>query len=234
MSDLLAIAARLPTEIHAVLFDMDGVLIDSEPAHAAATLDSLSRRDLPLPDAEEWETIFAGRPDRDGLHDWFAHHAITTAPAEVMADSLTTFLAAFSEAVLPFADGQQLARDLAAAGLPLALVTGARRDEAALVIQHFALEGMFRARVTADDVDRGKPDPLPYLEGARLLGVDPRHCVVIEDSVAGALAAEAAGIPAIVVDRIQRPERFPHLQPLAGLTDAVRDLILSRAVLSPR
>lgn len=234
MPDLNGIAARLPAEIHAVLFDMDGVLIDSEPVHASSTLDALRRRDIPLPDVEEWESVFAGRPDRDGLRDWFAHHAVSVAPEDVMADTLVTFLAGFRAGVLPFPDAQQLACDLAAAGLPLALVTGARRDEAALAMEHFGLEHCFRARVTSDDVERGKPDPLPFLEGARLLGVAPQHCVVIEDSVAGALAAEAAGIPAIMVDRIERPERFPLLQPLATIDSAIRDLILSRAVLSPR
>lgn len=229
---LAGIAARLPAEIHAVLFDMDGVLIDSEPVHAVATRAALQAHGLPVPNDDEWESIFIGRPDRDGLTDWFALHAISFADAAgpVMHDKLQRFISAFSSAVVAFPDGQQLVRDLAAVGVPIALVTGARRDEAELAMRHYGLLDLFSVRITSDDAPRGKPDPLPYLEAVRLLEVHAGNCVIIEDSLAGVTAARNANIAAIAVDRVQQPERFPELHPLTSLERGVRDVLLSRFV----
>ena len=210
----------------AVLFDMDGVLIDSEPVHELVTIEALQAHALPIPNDAEWLSIFLGRPDRDGLHDWFALHGISAAVEPVMANKLERFEARFAELVRAFEDGQWLARELHAAGVPLALVTGARRVEADLVLRHFALGDVFAATVSADDVTVGKPDPEPYLLGAALLGVGAEDCVVIEDSVAGLTSATSAGARAIIVDRLGVPGRFsPHV-PVLQFDVVVRDRLL--------
>ena len=100
--------------IRAVMFDMDGVLIDSEPAHLAAMDEILRREHVPVPDAQDWQRVFFGRPDRDGLRDWFALHGLADdgAIARIMAEKLMLFSAHFERLVTPFPDAQQLARDL--------------------------------------------------------------------------------------------------------------------------
>ena len=210
----------------AVLFDMDGVLIDSEPVHELVTVEALQAHALPIPSDAEWQSIFLGRPDRDGLRDWFALHGTSAAVEPVMANKLQRFEARFAELVRAFEDGQWLARELHTEGVPLALVTGARRAEADLVLRHFALRDVFAATVTADDVTVGKPNPEPYLLGAALLGVSAEDCVVIEDSVAGLSSAIAAGASTVVVDRLGVPGRFaPHV-PVLQFDDVVRDRLL--------
>lgn len=212
--------------IRAVLFDMDGVLVDSEPAHLEVTRESLAHFGLPLPDDVDWEMIFFGRPDRDGLSEWFMRHHLPGDIEAVMADKLARFEARFAELVTPFEDGQWLARELHRRGLPLALVTGARRDEANLVLDRFNLGDLFAVTITSDESITGKPDPLPYLMGAAALGVLASECVVIEDAVPGLRAAEAAGATPIVVDRLGRPERFVTVEPVMRLDEQVLATIL--------
>jgi HAD superfamily hydrolase (TIGR01509 family) len=216
--------------IRAVMFDMDGVLIDSEPAHLAAMDEILRREHVPVPDADDWQRVFFGRPDRDGLRDWFALHGLNDygAIARIMAEKLTLFSTHFERLVAPFPDAQQLARDLHARGVPLALVTGARRAEMQLALARFELDELFAACVSGDDVTVGKPDPEPYLRGAAALGCDSRDCLVIEDAEAGVAAALAAGASVLAIDRIGQPERFGDVPCVSGIDAGVLDGILAR------
>ncbi|HUG14303.1 MAG TPA: HAD family phosphatase [Thermomicrobiales bacterium] len=214
--------------ISAVMFDMDGVLVDSEPAHFAVTVDALAAQGLPVPDDHDWERVFLGRPDVDGFAEWFLEHRISVDLDVLMADKLGRFMTRFAELVTPFNDGQWLARALFKRGVRLALVTGARRAEADMILRSSRLSDAFEATISADDVTRGKPDPEPYLMGAAALGVSARDCLVIEDAVVGLRAAEAAGASVIVVDRLHRPERFVSTQPVTRLDAAVLRDILAR------
>jgi beta-phosphoglucomutase len=223
-------ARRLAT-IRAVMFDMDGVLIDSEPAHLAAMDEILRRERVPVPDPTDWQRVFFGRPDRDGLRDWFALHGLTDdgAIARIMAEKLTLFSAHFERLVTPFTDAQQLARDLHARGVPLALVTGARRAEMQLALERFELTELFSACVSGDDVAVGKPDPEPYLRGAEALGVEPSECLVIEDAEAGVASALAAGAAVLAIDRIGQPARFDGVACVSAIDGGVLESILAQA-----
>jgi HAD superfamily hydrolase (TIGR01509 family) len=214
--------------IRAVLFDMDGVLVDSEPAHRGAAQAVLRERRLPVPDDGDWERVFLGRPDRDGLLDWFAEHGVDADVAAIMAAKQERVAARLAAEVAACEDGQWLARALHGRGVPLALVSGARRAEIDLVLRRFDLGAVFAAAISADDVATGKPDPEPYLRGAAALGVPARECLVIEDAVPGLRAAEAAGAAAIVVDRLGRPGRFAPVQPVDRLGESVLATILAR------
>lgn len=215
--------------VQAVLFDMDGVLVDSEPAHFAVMRGVLADLGLPVPDERDWEAYFFGRPDCDGLAEWLTLTGASADPEVVLQAKLARFTKRFAELVRPFDDGQWLARALHAAGLPLALVTGARRGEAGLVLDRFDLARCFAVTLTADDVVRGKPDPLPYLTAAERLGTDPARCLVVEDAPAGVRAALAAGARVVIVDRLARPERFDGLPVVTRLDQTVLEEILAAA-----
>jgi HAD superfamily hydrolase (TIGR01509 family) len=205
------------------------VLIDSEPAHLAATVEVLRRENVPIPDAADWQRVFFGRPDRDGLRDWFALHGLTDAGAiaRIMAKKTAHFSAHFERLVTPFLDAQQLARDLCSHGVPLALVTGARRAEMQLALERFHLSELFSATISGDDVRVGKPDPEPYLRGAAALGLPAQDCLVIEDAEAGVTAALAAGATVLAIDRINEPERFGDVTVVRALGTDVLEQILS-------
>lgn len=221
------LGVNTPAMIDAVLFDMDGVLVDSEPAHFAVTRAALGVAGLPIPTDDEWDAVFFGRPDREGLADWCLRHHLTTDIGAIMADKLLRFEERFEELVTPFEDAQWLARALHAAGVPLAIVTGARRVEMELVVRHFGLTGVFQATISSDDIYAGKPDPEGFLKGAAALDVAPERCAVIEDALPGIRAAQAAGMALVVVDRLGRSERFAPIVPVARLDQVVLDGLLA-------
>ena len=82
-------------------------------------------------------------------------------------------------------------------GVPMAAVTNAPRPNAELLLGSIGVTHRFRAIVIGDELAHGKPHPLPYLEGLRLLGADPAHCVAFEDSRTGVASATGAGIATI-------------------------------------
>jgi HAD superfamily hydrolase (TIGR01509 family) len=133
---------------------------------------------------------------------------------------------------LPWCPGaQDLLESLADAGVPMALVTNTRRGltERALdsIGRHY-----FIASVCGDEVPRGKPAPDPYQRAAELLGLEPAHCLAIEDSVTGATSAEGAGCPVVVVPNdveVPASPRRHHVTSLANL-DPVRLLAIYEAL----
>jgi HAD superfamily hydrolase (TIGR01509 family) len=180
----------------AVLWDMDGTIVDTEPAWIAAE----SR--LVASYGGTWT-------EEDGLalvgNDLLtsARHLRDRAgvplPPEVIVDRLLDDVVAAVAAGVPWQPG---ARELLAAlrerGVPCALVTMSYRRLADGVVAGLP-PGTFAATVTGDEVSRGKPDPEPYLLAARRLGVPPQRCVAIEDSPTGAASAQAAGCAVLAV-----------------------------------
>ena len=89
------------------------------------------------------------------------------------------------------------------------------------MVERFGLANVFAVTISADEVTTGKPEPEGYLAGAAALGVAPERCVVIEDALPGIRAAQAAGMELVVVDRLNRPERFVPIVPVTRLDDGV-------------
>jgi sugar-phosphatase len=181
-------AAGARYEVEAVVFDMDGVLIDSRPVIERAWSEVARRhgRALTAADAERYvhgrtgaETVrmlFPGRTDQERKAIW----------AEVDAVEEDSPYPA-----VPGADTMALA--LAGAGAALALVTSSWPRKIDNALGRLGLLHLFAERVTRDDVANGKPHPDPYLVATRRLGTDPARTLVFEDSVSGVASAVAAG-----------------------------------------
>jgi HAD superfamily hydrolase (TIGR01509 family) len=164
----------------------------------------------------------------------FADLGLPPDPQEMadVADWLHEITGDLFDAGLPWCDGaRELLEELAAADVPMALVTNTRRalTERALnsIGRHY-----FTVSVCGDEVPYGKPAPDPYRQAAALLGLDPAHCLAIEDSVTGAASAEGAGCPVLVVPNdveVPAGPRRRHARTLAeidldGLRRVYRDL----------
>jgi HAD superfamily hydrolase (TIGR01509 family) len=178
-----------------VMFDMDGLLIDSEPLWLEAETAVMARL------GADWT-----RPASPGqVAEW-----LMTRVTELIRDR-----------GVPLRPGaRELLAEVAAAGLPHALVTSSERGFMDAVLARTGLR--FDVRVCADDVSMTKPDPEPYLLAAKLLGADPARCVALEDSPNGVASAQAAGCRVIAV-----PSLIP-IEPAPGRT-VVRSLAELRA-----
>ncbi|NUW34644.1 HAD family phosphatase [Nonomuraea sp. SMC257] len=192
--------ALLPFE--AVLFDMDGTLVDTEGLWWEATADvaaSLGRvlgpADVPYVLGRTVEDTAAHLlPARAHLRSGQVQE-----PLDAVAGRLTaSFADRIRRGVRLVRGATELLRALTAEAVPTALVSASPRSIVELVLP--SLDHRFAVVVAAEDTPRGKPDPEPYLEAARLLEADPRRCVALEDSPAGIAAATAAGCHVLVVE----------------------------------
>jgi HAD superfamily hydrolase (TIGR01509 family) len=184
-------------EIQALIFDMNGVIVDDEHLHRQAYEMVFDKLGHSLSQAD-YDDYFVGRVDEDAFRDACAAKCIEAGLEDCLELKCGYYreLAAHNLVPLPgvldFIAG-------CAARYPLALATSAIKAEAGLIMREFNLEPYFKAMVTAEDVTRGKPDPQVFWLAARRLGVAPEHCLVVEDSTAGVEAAKAAGMACLAI-----------------------------------
>ena len=178
----------------AVLWDMDGTLIDTEPYWMAAEVELVEAHGGVWTHADAVAMIGSSMAVSAGL----LQAAGVDLPVEQIAHTLNTSVREAVAAGIPWQPGAyDLLRALHAAGVPQALVTSSFE----VVAGPFAdAVGLFDVVVTGDTVTRPKPDPEPYLTAARLLGVDVTACVAVEDSRSGVASAVASGARVLAVD----------------------------------
>jgi HAD superfamily hydrolase (TIGR01509 family) len=189
--------------VRAVLFDMDGLLIDTEAVYIDALQAAAVAMGLEMPIAFCHSMIGIPGPVCDGMIRDFYGPGFAF---EAFSDHFDEHARRAFEAGVPLKAGAvELLDFLAACGLPLGIATSSSRATVARYLGRAGLLDRFKAIATRDDVGRGKPHPDVYLEAARRLGVPPANCIAFEDSNAGLTAAHAAGTMAIMVPDIVQP-----------------------------
>jgi HAD superfamily hydrolase (TIGR01509 family) len=211
--------------MQAVLFDMDGTLVDSEKLwdiSLAALYEELGGLLTP-----EIRASMVGGSAEDTLRTVYADLGLEPDPS-AMADSIR-WLHDYTEELfddgLPWCDGaQELLEALAAEGTPMALVTNTARALTDRALNTIGRQ-YFLATVCGDEVPHGKPAPDAYRRAAALLDLPPSVCLAVEDSVTGTAAAEAAGCPVLVVPNDVAVPRGPRRRHISSLADVgVADL----------
>ncbi len=202
----------------AVLWDLDGTLVDSEPYWIAAEHALVEEHGGRWTDEHAHQLV--GHDLLDSAEYIRTHSPIELTALEIVHELLVRVVANVKEHV-PWRPGaRELLKSLVAQGVPCALVTMSWESMATAVVSNLP-SGSFAAVVTGDVVQHGKPHPEPYVIAARLLGVDLGACIAIEDSPPGVASAVAAGIPTIAVPlHVEVPETVGAVQisTLAGLT----------------
>ena len=177
-------------EIQAILLDMDGVVIDSEPIHEEAQRIVFREHSLPVP--ESVFSSFKGMTERKVFERIMTDYGTDDHDIEVLIDAKeTTFRSLLVDlAPIPGALGFI---ERASKRYRLALTTSSARINQEIAFKKFGLAPYFEAVVTAEDIVHPKPHPQPYLTTAERLGVDPEVCLVVEDSLHGVRSARSAG-----------------------------------------
>ena len=199
----------------AVIFDMDGLLIDSERVILDCWRSVAAEQALPLDDGL-WLSMV-------GMHDAacteMLAHLLGQAKAERLSIECKDRYDLLVERGLPLKDGAvELLDALSARGVPLAIATSTRRERALVKLARCGIDHYFDALATSSDVAHHKPAPDIYLLAAERLGVPPENCVAIEDSEMGVRAASAAGMAVIQV---------PDLVPASDLTRSLAQVAAS-------
>ncbi|MFL6031309.1 MAG: HAD family hydrolase [Rubrobacteraceae bacterium] len=202
------------SNIEAVVFDLDGVIVDSEHVWDAA------REALARERGGRWHE--GAQQDMMGMSsvEWsrYMHDVIglKDPPEEISAEVARRLEATYREE-LPLIDGATEAVARLAERWPLAVASSSNRPIIDLVLELSGLDRFFRATVSSEEVSRGKPAPDVYLEAARRLGADPERSAAVEDSRSGILSARAAGMRVVAIPNM----RFPPGEEALAAADVV-------------
>ena len=181
----------------AVIFDCDGTLVDSMPAHFDAWCDALAIHNAGGVFKEDVFIAMGGRPTRDIVVELNSEYDLKLDPQAVAFAKREAFLKRMSSVCLikEVADFAQSLRGK----VPMAIATGGSRHVIEKTLKAVGISDWFDEVVTADDVAEGKPAPDVFLRAAKLLGVAPERCLALEDAPAGILAAQRAGMQVIAI-----------------------------------
>lgn len=200
----IADAAR-SLAFEAVIFDMDGLLIDSEPLTDIAFSALIEAHSCQIDWTPELIARLQGRRMTEILEIVAGICSIATPIAELSETLEAHRIEVIRGHLQPKPGAVEMVRHVQSSGLPVALATSGQRTYVDAALRESGLTGSFAVEVTGESVTRGKPDPEVYLLAAQRLGVAPEHCVVFEDAPAGIAAAIAAGMTAVAV-----PDVYTH------------------------
>lgn len=187
----------MPYTYEAILFDCDGVIVDTESLSARILQRKLSEIGLELDD-HTMHTRFAGFTNEQNLA--LAEQMLgRPLPKNLLEDYRAEFTDCIRTSLEPIEGVREL---LGKITKPIAMATNARREEMNIKLELIGLTDTFHTRFSVDDVKQGKPAPDLYQTAAAALSVDPKQCIVIEDSVAGIRAGVAAGATVLAYSQV--------------------------------
>lgn len=195
--------ARGLVTLKALLFDLDGTLIDSDPIHATVFVEFLAARGVAVTEADYMARMH-GRQNVDIFREILPE----ADPHEMDAAKEAEYRARLTPGMEPVAGARELLDRAATHGWRTGLVTNACRANMETVLSVLALEGRFETISLGEDCPQGKPHPEPYLRALDALGVAAHEAIAFEDSPSGITAAVAAGIPTVGIATGLAPERL--------------------------
>lgn len=210
--------------MHAVIFDFDGVILDSEPQHFESFAELMKRHGIAFDESPDDVT---GIPARENIRRVHEHAGIDLNSDQIEAlnqerDEIYLDIILKTAKILPGA--KELVLALKQDGYPLALASSTNTWLLELLLEKIGLLESFDAIVGGDQVANGKPAPDIFLKAAKALDVKPSECVVLEDSNAGLNGAKAAGMKVVMVknDRIkqQKDKADAFVTGLSGVTSS--------------
>lgn len=200
--------------IDAVVFDLDGVLLQSEEVWDAVRERYVRRRGGRYDEEVQRAMMGMSAPEWSRyLHD---EAGVPDEPDAINRDVVEGMLATYRNELPLLSDAVAVVRRTAAA-FPLALASSSNREVFEAVLELAGLADCFQATVSSEEVTRGKPAPDVYLEAARRLGVLPERCTAVEDSHAGIRSAKSAGMRVVAIPNAS----YPPDEEALGLADSV-------------
>jgi len=211
---------------HAFIFDMDGVLVDSNPTHKIALKQFCKQHGYDLTDHQLREKIY-GRTNRDWLLNLFGDLSEET--IRQFADEKETLFRELYQDIKPVDGLITFLEKLEIQKIPRAIATSAPRANVDFTVLHTHIERFFSIILDDSFVSRGKPDPEIYLKSAAALGLNPAQCVVFEDSLSGVKAGKNAGCKVVGVTTTHTREELAETDlNIDNFADLEPELLLSR------
>ena len=180
----------------AVIFDMDGVIIDSEPIHFEVDMQTM--KDFGCSISKEELNKYVGTTNEYMWTDIKNKYKLDQSVEEIINYRSEMVKRKVIESdLIPIEGIADLLKELKVKNIPAAIASSSPRDFIEVVVSKFQLEDYFSCILSGEEVENGKPAPDIYVETAKKLGISPEECIVIEDSKNGVLAAKKAGMKCI-------------------------------------
>ena len=195
----------------AVVFDLDGLLVNTESLYVEVGRRILARRGRTFP--QELIDRMMGRPTPVAIELMIAYHGLSDSVEAIIRESDALFPELLDERLAPMPGAESLLQSLAQHDVPCAMATGSRRHFVDMVLERTGWHGRFRFILSAEDVRRGKPAPEIYETASSRLELPPSNVLVLEDSRQGCEAAVGAGTFAVAVPGSHsRHQTFPDVR----------------------
>jgi HAD superfamily hydrolase (TIGR01509 family) len=213
--------------LRAVVFDMDGLMFNTEDVYWKVGTELLRRRGHEF--TRELNNVVMGRPPQACFEEMIRWHSLDDTWEQLAAESEEIFLGLMDEYLAPMPGLTELLDRLEAAAIPKAICTGSIRRLLAAILSRFGLERRFQFTLSAEDITHGKPHPEIYQKAAERLGLEAHEILVLEDSQNGCLSAARAGafvvavpghfsrdqdfsVASLVIDSLADPRLYHALQ----------------------
>jgi HAD superfamily hydrolase (TIGR01509 family) len=181
----------------AVVFDMDGLMFNTEDVYFRVGEELMRRRGRVF--TRELSDAMMGRPPQASFEVMIRWHGLDDAWEDLAAESEALFMELLDGNLALMPGLMELLDALESAGIPKAICTGSSRAALRAILSRFHLGPRFQFTLDSEDVTHGKPHPEIYLKAAERFGIDPRQMLVLEDSQAGCRSAAAAGALVVAV-----------------------------------
>lgn len=192
-----------------VLFDMDGVIVDSLKHHVEASRMFAEKHGIHLSEKEIREKYF-GRRNQDWMPELFGEK-LTAGEIKDLADEKEAVFREIYEPEIKLLDGLfKLLQDLRAHDIPMIVGSSAPGENIKFVLEKTAIVNFFNGYLDDSQVSKGKPEPEIYIKAAKAIGLPPQRCIVIEDSAAGIEAGKRAGAKVIGITTTHPREKLPE------------------------
>lgn len=182
-------------DIRALIFDMDGVIVDSEPLHLAAYKEFFEKFGIEYTASHNEE--FLGTKDVAMARTLIDRHNLPHTPESMVKEKESILIRLLTEEATPRPGLRVILEEARANALPMAIASSATLPTIQLVVDRLGIREYFTSLTSGDEVQNGKPAPDVFLLAAKRLGQSPEHCLVIEDTINGIRAAKAAGMMCI-------------------------------------
>jgi sugar-phosphatase len=216
-------------KLSAAIFDMDGLLIDSEPLWYEAAREVMTDLGVDMDEAAYATTV--GLRTKEFLEHWFSIFNIDSSLLQATDDDITQrVIRKFREKGSLMPGVREVLELLSGMGFRIGLATSSPRSLIDAMLETTGLQGQFEAITSAEHLPYGKPHPQVYLDCAGILGVPPYNCICFEDSFNGMIAVKAARMKCVVIpapDTIHRSVWETADKKLPSLTDFTEDVLMS-------
>ncbi|MCU0644437.1 MAG: HAD family phosphatase [bacterium] len=198
---------KISNQIFAVIFDMDGVIVDSNPTHTIALRKFCDMQGHHLTD-DELKTRVYGRPNKDWIPDIFGNRLTPEHYRNLADEKEALFRELFAPIIKPLEGLIDFLQKLEDDNIPKAIASSAPPENVKFTLEKTGIEKYFDIMFNESDIEKGKPDPEIYLKAAAALRFPAKRCIVFEDSLAGVLAAKRAGCKVIGVTTTHSKDEF--------------------------